>query len=295
LTLAGGSFVHHILDGMWLYPETYFWPLCGWSFPKGDPEGWFWQWVSSLLTDPWVYVPEREYQSWMRNARNLKPNTVNRRVKAVKSWLVWCVKEGLAPRLPDFPRGVPEAKKAPQSLGRAEINRLLREVEREGDPRDATLVRLLLSCGLRVSEACKLKLSDLDIGERHGVLTVRSGKGDKWREVPVPPEARKALRAWLAEREKGHKGEWLFPGASDDKPLTECAAWRVIKKYAWKARIPGLHPHTLRHTCATNLIRAGADLPTVASILGHSRLDTVMVYTRPGLPDMERALERGEV
>ncbi len=58
LALAGGSFFHHILDGMWRFPGTYLWPLYGWSFPKGDPEGWFWQWVESLLTDPWVYVSE---------------------------------------------------------------------------------------------------------------------------------------------------------------------------------------------------------------------------------------------
>jgi len=58
LTLVGGSFVHHILDGMWRFPKTYLWPFYGWSFPKGDPEGWFWQWAESLLTDPWVCVPE---------------------------------------------------------------------------------------------------------------------------------------------------------------------------------------------------------------------------------------------
>jgi len=58
LALAGGSFFHHILDGMWRFPGTYLWPFYGWSFPKGDPEGWFWQWVESLLTDPWVYVSE---------------------------------------------------------------------------------------------------------------------------------------------------------------------------------------------------------------------------------------------
>lgn len=58
LVLAGGSFVHHILDGMWCLPETYLWPFYGWSFPKGNPEGWFWQWMESLLTDPGVCLPE---------------------------------------------------------------------------------------------------------------------------------------------------------------------------------------------------------------------------------------------
>lgn len=237
----------------------------------------------------------REYQSWMRNVKGLKPNTVNRRMKVVKSWLSWCVNEGLAPRLPDFPKGVPEARRAPEALERAEVNRLLREVEREGDPRDTALIRLMLSCGLRVSEAVSLRLEDVDVGERRGVIVVRSGKGGKYREVPVPPAARKALREWLAFRKKKHpRSPWLFPGAADDRPLTPGAAWRVVKKYAWRARIPDLHPHTLRHTCATNMLRSGANLIEVATVLGHARLDSTAVYTRPSAADLARALERGE-
>lgn len=68
----------------------------------------------------------------------------------------------------------------------------------------------------------------------------------------------------------------------------------MVKKYAWKARIPDLHPHTLRHTCATNMLRAGANLVEVASVLGHARLDTMAVYTKPSMADLARALERGE-
>lgn len=234
-------------------------------------------------------VDLREWQSFLRGAKGLKPNTVNRRLKAVKAWLTWAVKEGLAPRVPEFPKDVPQAKQAPQSLGRAEVNRLLREVEKEGDARDTALIRLLLSCGLRISEAVSLKVSDLDLGERRGVVTVRYGKGSKHREVPVPPEARKALRAWL---EKHPGGEWLFPGPNGH--LTVSSAWRVVKKYAWRAKLPSLRPHQLRHTCAKNMLRAGADLATVAGVLGHSRLDTTAVYVRPSLSDMAAALERGE-
>ncbi|MGB9920178.1 MAG: tyrosine-type recombinase/integrase [Moorellales bacterium] len=239
-------------------------------------------------------VDLREYQSWMRTVKLLRPATVNRRMKALKSWLGWCVGQGRIPRMPDFPRSVPEARHAPQGLERAEVNRFLRELEREGNPRDTALVRLLLSCGLRLSEACNLRVADLSLSERSGSLIVRSGKGGKWREVPVPPEARKALRAWLAVREKRHSGEWLFPGGDDSRPLSASAAWRVVRKYAWRARIPGLHPHTLRHTCATNMLRSGASLVEVAAVLGHVRLDTTARYTVPSAADLERAAERGE-
>lgn len=239
-------------------------------------------------------VDLREYQAWLRNVRRLKPATVNRRVKAVKSWLAFCVRRGLAPRLPEFPRGVAETRRAPQGLDRAEINRLLREVEREANARDTALLRVMLSCGLRLSEACGLKLSDVTLGDRSGTIVVRSGKGGKWREVPVPPEARKALRAWLAVRQTRHAGEWLFPGEDDGRPLSTSAAWRVVKKYAWKARIPELKPHALRHTCATNMLRAGAQLTEVAAMLGHARLDTTARYTIPSPADVARAAERRE-
>jgi len=239
-------------------------------------------------------VDLREYQSFMRT-RGRKPNTVNRRMKALKAWLKWAVDEGLAPRLPDFPRDVPQGRKAPQALERAEVNRLLRELEKEGDARDKALVRLMLSCGLRLSEACGLRMEDVSVEGRQASVTVRRGKGGKWREIPLPPEARKALAEWLAERErKGIWSEWLFPGKEPSEHLSPSAAWRTIKKYAWKARIPGLKPHVLRHTCATNMIRSGAALTEVAACLGHARLDTVMVYTRPSLADVARALERGE-
>ncbi|MGB9887690.1 MAG: tyrosine-type recombinase/integrase [Moorellales bacterium] len=240
-------------------------------------------------------VDLKEYQGWMRTAKLLRPATVNRRMKAVKSWLAWCARRGLAPRLPDFPRGVPEARPAPQGLERGEVNRLLRELERGGSVRDAALVRLMLSCGLRLSEVCSLRAADLTLGGRSGRLTVRSGKGSKWREAPVPPEARKALKAWLEQRERLYPGsEWLFPGRDGNGPLSTSAAWRAVKKYAWKAGIPELHPHALRHTCAHNMLRAGAALTEVAAMLGHARLDTTARYTVPSAADLERAAEKGE-
>ncbi|OPX88220.1 MAG: Tyrosine recombinase XerS [Pelotomaculum sp. PtaB.Bin104] len=144
---------------------------------------------------------------------------------------------------PNVPRKVQTQPTPPKALERNEQNRLLREVERRGKQRDVALVRLLLSCGLRVSEAVLLQVSDLDIGERHGKLTVRQGKGNKWREVPVPPEARRALKEWLDERERRYNAcLFLFPirmvaispPGAWSKPLKTMAAlpaWTYIRTY----------------------------------------------------------------
>ncbi|MGQ9498393.1 MAG: tyrosine-type recombinase/integrase [Desulfotomaculales bacterium] len=237
----------------------------------------------------------KEYQRYLLEVCHKKAATVNRQMRAVQCWLRWACNQGKIGRVPEFPHAVAVQKTAPKALDRAAVNRLLRELEKENNARDQARVRLMLSCGLRVSEVVSLRVSDLDIGERHGLLTVQKAKGTRQRKVPVPPETRRALRAWLSERAEKHGGQWLFPGKTDEKHLTTCAAWRTVKKYAWRARIPGLHPHTLRHTCATNLLRAGADLVTVAEFLGHARLDTTAVYTRPSLGDLARAAERSEV
>ncbi len=58
LVLAGGVFFHHVLDLMWLWPQTFLWPLYGWGFAKGNPDGWFWQWIKSLFTKPDIFIPE---------------------------------------------------------------------------------------------------------------------------------------------------------------------------------------------------------------------------------------------
>jgi len=58
LVLAGGSFIHHVLDGMWLYPETFLWPAFGFGFPAGNPDGWLSRWIEGLLTNPVIFIPE---------------------------------------------------------------------------------------------------------------------------------------------------------------------------------------------------------------------------------------------
>jgi integrase/recombinase XerC len=151
------------------------------------------------------------------------------------------------------------------------------------------VVVVLLNTGLRASELCGLKLSDLELSERRGRLHVR-GKGDKARTVPLNAGVREALREWLSVR----------PAAADDRlfigrrgPLTPSGVWRIVTKLARRAGLEDVHPHALRHTFATRLLReAGADLVTVAELLGHESVNTTARYTRPSEKDLQAALER---
>lgn len=236
-------------------------------------------------------VDIREYQQHMLAVRGLKPATANRRLAAVKAWLKWCQEQGKIDSLPRFPRRASEPERAPRALDKVEAARLERALERHGTPRDRALAALMLHAGLRVGEAVSLRVEDVELTDRRGKVVVRVGKGAKRREVPLGPEARRALREYLeAER----SGGWLFPGPNGGH-ITARAAQAAVKKYAYLARLdPGaVTPHTLRHTFATRLLRGGADIVVVAGLLGHARLDTTARYTRPRWEDMEKAVEGG--
>lgn len=235
----------------------------------------------------------REYQSYLRTIRRLTPATVNRRMAGLKEFVRWMCENGHMQRHPVFPRKIRHQKLKPQSLSRNEQNRLLRELER-GSARNGALVRLMLSCGLRVGEVIRLKLGDVEISERRGRVIVRNGKGKKHREVPIPYQARKAMQDWLVERQAfSPDGEWLFPNRSKFH-ISMRAAEQVVTDLG---RIAGfyLRTHILRHTCATNMLRSGADLVTVARTLGHESLNTTAIYTQPGENEMRQAMERAEI
>lgn len=211
------------------------------------------------------------------------PATVNRKLNAVKRWLEWA---GCHARVP---KGIKEQRRRPRALERNEQNALLRAVERSGKPRDVVLIRIMLACGLRVSETVGLRVGDVELGERYGIITIRQGKGGKYREVPVPAETRRVLREYLI----GKDGEdWLFPGKNGNH-ITSRAAQMIVSKYGYKARVK-VHPHVLRHTCATNLLKTGVDTRVVAAILGHENINTTAIYAIPGVGDMGRALEGAE-
>lgn len=235
----------------------------------------------------------REYRGWLQTVRRASAATVRRHLMALRAYCRWGVEAGKIERDPTVRVKLPrEESLSPGWLTKQEQYRLLREAERAVSAadtptrrrlavRDWALVVFLLNTGLRIAEMCALTVEDVQMGERSGWVIVRSGKGSKNRRVPLNAEARRALKAWLEERDGGL-------GAVFD--LTPSGAYRRLAEMGRRAGI-AVHPHTLRHTLAKNLVDAGVGLHEVAALLGHSSLNTTRVYVTPGERDLERAMK----
>ncbi len=149
---------------------------------------------------------------------------------------------------------------------------------------------MLLYTGLRLAELVALDVDDLRMSARKGVVIVRSGKGDAYREVPLNALVRQVLEEWLAERKNkavDEDGEQpLFVGRSGRR-LSKRSVDDVVRGLGKDAGI-SLSAHILRHTFLTRMVRQGSDLVLVAELAGHRRLETTRRYSLPS--DIDRLL-----
>jgi integrase/recombinase XerC len=223
----------------------------------------------------------RAYLSWLHEQDYAK-STIARRVAAVRSWCRFLCRQGLLASNPSVGlRGPRQDKKLPHFLTREDLLRLL-EAPPSDTPlgvRDRALLESLYSAGLRVSELTALDLGDVDLDG--GLATVR-GKGRRERLALLGPPAIAALRAWLPHRQallRTRARDALFLNKNGTR-LSSRSVGRLLEKYLAQAGLdPRTSPHTLRHSFATHMLDAGADIRSVQELLGHRNLATTQVYT----------------
>lgn len=225
--------------------------------------------------------------------REQSPATINRALAFLVEYARWAVanagvRAALATELRSVPR-VPQQALAPKGLSRQDLRRFLKELDVKGSRRDRAVIYLMLFTGLRLGETTTLRIEDVELSERKGLVHLRSAtsKGGKDRVVPVPATARRILSEYLDQR--GREPGALFLG--ERGPLGRNGLTRVVGKYATAAGVK-MSPHTLRHAYAYNFLRqTGNDLVALATLMGHSNLNTTMVYTRRRMEDLEAAVE----
>lgn len=228
----------------------------------------------------------RDYKTYLKTERQAKPTSVNLALAAIDHFHQFIGNDRPQVQRESLPAQAPRALKAEEQKA------LLRAIERTSSVRDRAIAQLLFYTAIRLGECAALNLDDVRISARRGVVIIRSGKGDTYREVPLNAEVREALRIWLKERTKrfSQTSDPAFFLNPKGKRLSARAIDLIIRHIGIDARLE-LSAHVLRHTCLTSLVRSGNDLVLVAEIAGHKRLETTRRYSLPTAEDRESAME----
>jgi integrase/recombinase XerC len=205
--------------------------------------------------------------------------TVARKVSAVRSFFRYLRREGLVESDPAALVVAPRREqKVPAHLSVDEMSQLL-DAPDGSTPlgrRDRAILELFYASGVRLSELVAIDLEDIDLSGR--MIRVM-GKGRKERIVPFNQKAAGALRAWLKDRVALTEGDALFVNARGGR-LTGRSVQRLVARYVSSCSTRfGISPHALRHSFATHLLQAGADLRAIQELLGHVQLSTTQRYT----------------
>jgi integrase/recombinase XerC len=225
----------------------------------------------------------RAYLAWLHE-QGYARTTIARRLAAVRSWCRFLCRQGVLESNPAVGlRGPRLDRKLPHFLQRDDMLRLLSAPPGESPLglRDRAILETLYSAGLRVSELTGLNVDDLDLDD--GIATVR-GKGRRERLALLGGPAQSAIRAWLETRSalgglRADTQPALFLNKNRTR-LTSRSVGRLLEKYLGQAGLdPRTSPHTLRHSFATHLLDAGADIRSVQELLGHRSLGTTQIYT----------------
>lgn len=223
--------------------------------------------------------------------RKLAPASITRHLATIRVLFRWAVATGRIDRNPseilERPtrwRKLPEVLSPAQMRALVEAPRAPEAVNPDEPPlwlRDRAMLELMYASGLRASEVGAVGLSDYRPDEGHIRIL---GKGNKQRVVPVGGPARDALAEYLR-----HARPRIEPMDGRDKgriflsrrgaPLERVAVWLIVRKWARAAGLGHVHPHVLRHSFATHLLRGGADLRVVQELLGHADIGTTQIYT----------------
>lgn len=217
-----------------------------------------------------------------QKAKGLSPNSISRRLTAIKVFYRFLVRERILKTDPTSLIDSPKLwKKIPETLSVNEMELLLNQPDnKEQGIRDRAVLEVLYATGMRVSEVVNLKMDSInqDVGFVRCI-----GKGNKERIIPLGKKAISCVHKYLEVRGsrflKKKQSEYLFLSRLGKK-ISRQSFWKLVKKYAAKARIKKpLKPHILRHTFATHLLERGADLRSVQEMLGHSNISTTQIYT----------------
>ncbi len=251
---------------------------------------------SSIRPDAVTPLQLRDYVAALHEA-GYAASSIARRLASLRSFYRYAQREGLATSNPAKPlRNPRRQRKLPHFLTTRQIGKLLSAPP--GDQplglRDRAILETMYSAGMRVSELTGLNDGDIDFGQ--GLVRIR-GKGKRERLAPLGRYAMRALKRWLAIRNLAPREPEGFNAPvfvnRFGRRITTRSVARMLEKYL---KITGLDlrtsPHTLRHSFATHLLDAGADIRSVQELLGHKSLITTQIYTHVSTATLRQAYQK---
>jgi len=266
-----------------------------------------WYEVSKNQSPTWLRLKKTDFRAYLRflGRGNLSRSAVQLRFSALRSFYKHLIRRGKLTASPIKGISLPKKeKRLPQFLTPDQMIALLeaplRELhnvhkEEEVDPvpylRDAAILEVIYSCGLRISEMCGLRVKDIDCEER---LIRVQGKGKKERQLPISITALRAINGYWKAMEYPPTGDMPVFLANLDSltPIYPRIVQLRLKHYLQVTELdPSLTPHKIRHSYATHLLDAGADLRSVQELLGHENLTTTQVYTHLTTDRLKKAYD----
>jgi integrase/recombinase XerC len=249
--------------------------------------------IGSLVADDVDALAIRSFLAHLRK-EGLEKSSIGRHLSALRTFFTFLMREGRAVSNPARAVSSPRPDAVlPRTLSVGEASAVVEAPDPDAalGVRDRALLELLYATGLRVSELVGLDLADIDVSARH-LRTL--GKGKKERLVPFGEKAAAAIRVYLPVRDglrpavEARGREPLFLNARGAR-LTDRSVRRILDRALFSAEVERhASPHALRHSFATHLLAAGADLRTIQELLGHASLSTTQKYTHL---DAERLIE----
>ncbi len=216
------------------------------------------------------------------NHSQLAVTSVGRAQAALRGFFKFLVREGYQTNDPmSRVLNVKPGRRLPKAISIEDIAAIL-DGNFNPDPagrRDKAILELMYAAGLRISETAGVTMGDIDLED--GFVRV-TGKGSKERMIPVGGGAVRAIGSYLVDG-RGRlvmqiRDDHLFL-STRGRGLSRQSIWNIVKKYAARAHVKGVTPHTLRHSFATHMLKGGADLRAVQEMLGHVSISTTQVYT----------------
>lgn len=239
-------------------------------------------------------LERKDLREWIAtmSREGLAPSSVSRAVSAARSFFRFLMLDGHIKRHPAEDINTPQRiSYLPRFLTEEEMEQLLLapDIKTDLGVRDRAMLEVMYAAGLRVSEACGLRTSEVDLD---AALITCHGKGSKQRRVPIGKSAVHWLQRYLAIRKQfGNEAKpelFLHRG----RTMTRQTAWLMIKTHAATAGVPDISPHTLRHSFGTHLMQHGADSRSVQAMLGHADISTTEIYTHITDMHMRKTYDR---